>query len=144
MLVSHRHNFIYTKTSRTASTSVEVFFEPFCVPEGTWSFSYAREERVTEAGIVGYRGPSGDDATWRNHMAAAEIRDRLGADVWDSYFKFCVMRNPFDKSVSEFYFNRNRARNSDSVMRRTIEYARRQLRSRSARFLRQDFAWWLR
>ncbi len=34
MLVSHRHQFIYTKTHKTASTSVEAYFERFCFPPG--------------------------------------------------------------------------------------------------------------
>lgn len=104
MLVSHRKRFIYTKTAKTGGTSVEVYFEPYCMPEGVWEFSDSREVYVGPAGIIGYRGEGGQGALWRNHMSAVHIRRQLGEDVWQQYFKFCVVRNPFDKLVSAFHF----------------------------------------
>lgn len=104
MLVSHRKKFIYTKTFKTASTSVEVYFEPYCVPDGSWHFSHYRDEMVGEAGIVGYRGANPAGANWVNHMPAEKIRQQLGASYWAEYYKFCTIRNPFDKLVSAFHF----------------------------------------
>ena len=40
MLISHRKQFIYTKTAKTAGTSVESYFEKYCMPEGKWQFSH--------------------------------------------------------------------------------------------------------
>lgn len=105
MLVSHRKRFIYTKTMKTAGTSVEAYFERWCLPEGVWSPSHYRDESVTEAGIVGYRGPDPRGCRWFNHMPAAEIRRGVGEEVWAAYFKFCVVRNPFDRVVSAFHFH---------------------------------------
>ncbi len=109
MLVSHRREFIYTKTFKTASTSVEVYFEPFCLPAGELPQVGNRDEYVTETGIVGYRGknPQGTKK-WFNHMPAALIKEQIGEEIWDSYFKFCAIRNPFEKLVSGFAaFDRN-------------------------------------
>src|SRR4029453_8467383 len=106
MLVSHRHRFIYTKTMKTAGTSVEVYFEPYCMPAGTWQFSHHRSQQISDAGIIGFRGPRQHrpEVKWWNHMPAATIRERVGPEVWDGYFKFCVIRNPFDKAISVFHF----------------------------------------
>ena len=107
MLVSHRYRFIYTKTLKTGGTSVESYFERFCMPEAAWTESHFRDEQVSEAGIIGFRGlepPAG--CQWWNHMPAADIRQRLGEKLWQSYYKFCVIRNPFEKVVSAFYFFR--------------------------------------
>jgi len=104
MLVSHRKRFIYTKTAKTGGTSVEVYFEPYCFPEGQWEFSHSREAWVGPTGIVGYRGPNREGQTWYHHMAAKQIRQQVGEQVWNSYFKFCVIRDPFDKMVSAFHF----------------------------------------
>jgi hypothetical protein len=38
-----------------------------------------------------------------NHMAARTIRNRLPEKIWNSYFKFCVERNPWDKTLSQFH-----------------------------------------
>lgn len=103
MLISHRYRFIYTKTAKTASTSVESFFEQFCMPEGAWTQSHARSEYESPTGIIGYRGSDLPKGTkWWNHMSASEIKKIVGSDVWDSYFKFCVVRNPFEKCISAF------------------------------------------
>ncbi|KPA10844.1 hypothetical protein MHK_008953, partial [Candidatus Magnetomorum sp. HK-1] len=47
MLVSHRHKFIYTKTFKTAGTSVESYFEPFCMNDGEWSRSHPRDQYIS-------------------------------------------------------------------------------------------------
>jgi hypothetical protein len=113
VLVSHRFRFIYTKTIKTAGTSVESYFERFCMPEGEWTPAHYRPEYVSSAGIIGFRGegaPRRAGSTWWNHMPALAIKDLLGDDAWKAYFKFCVIRNPFEKAVSAFFFfNRGKA-----------------------------------
>ena len=105
MLISHRKNFIYTKTNKTGGTSVEAFFESYCMPEGQFTPSHGREETISEAGIIGFRGKGdGNSFEWRHHMPARQIREKIGSNIWNSYFKFCVVRNPFDRAVSSFYF----------------------------------------
>ena len=105
MLISHRKRFIYTKTLKTAGTSVESYFEPYCMPEGAWQFSHHREQYVSPAGIIGYRGKERGGSAWYNHMPAAEIKEKIGPEIWDAYYKFCVVRNPFDKLISSFHFS---------------------------------------
>ena len=102
MLVSHRKKFIYTKTVKTASTSVESFFEPLCVEEGKWSFSERRNMHISEHGIIGSRAAVLDNCKWFNHMSAHSIRRKINQEVWNDYFKFTVIRNPFDKMLSGY------------------------------------------
>ncbi len=104
MLVSHRKAFIYTKTAKTASTSVESYFEPWCLPDGAWEFEHGREETVCDEGIIGYRGDETAGKTWFNHMPCTDIRRLLGEDLWQRYFKFAVIRDPFDKLLSGYFF----------------------------------------
>lgn len=44
-----------------------------------------------------------------NHMPAFEVRRRVGEDMWHSYFKFCVERNPWDKVLSFYWMERFRS-----------------------------------
>lgn len=132
MLVSHRRRFIYLKTTKTASTSVEVLFERECLPEGEYAGpTHESFERVSEAGIVGARlsGAKTPGAQWLPHMAASQVREKLGPEIFDSYLKFCVVRNPYDKVVSQFWW---------------------QLKDRNATMAARDFAdirkafnWWV-
>jgi hypothetical protein len=107
MLISHRRRFIFTKTIKTAGTSIEAYFEPWCLPEGGVAAADETPQRVSDAGIVGARGSLPVwplRPRWYNHMPAARIRRLIGRDIWDGYFKFTIVRNPFDRLVSAFYF----------------------------------------
>jgi len=108
MLVSHRKKFIYTKTVKTAGTSVESYFERYCMAEGEWEFTHHREQHVSVDGIIGARGPEAGSNEWYNHMPAVDIRNKVGQKSWDNYFKFCVIRNPFDRLVSMFFFRKEK------------------------------------
>jgi hypothetical protein len=106
MLISHRKKFIFIKTVKTAGTSVEVYFEKWCMPEGEWSESHAREEYISPSGIIGHRGSDAQSRKWQNHMAAKTVKEYISPDIWESYFKFTIVRNPFEKVVSDFYFKK--------------------------------------
>jgi hypothetical protein len=111
MLISHRRQFIYTKTFKTAGTSVESYFEPWCMGDGEWTQLHERPQYESAHGVIGFRGIDPPPRLrWWNHMTAAEIRARAGDAVWNGYFKFCVIRNPYDRAVSAFYFDRSKGR----------------------------------
>lgn len=146
MLISYKKNFIYTKTFKTAGTSIEAFFEPFCMDEGNWSLKKDREEYVSDTGIIGHKkGPTSDfpsSITWWNHMPAKKIKEKVSSEVWNNSFKFCSVRNPFDKAVSAFYWSKNprngKAKNSAKLK------LKKGIRSISKSFLKWEFGRWLR
>ena len=123
MLVSHLHKFIYIKTSKAAGTSIESYFEKFCMPPGEWErMQYQdeyRDEYVSDTGMIWSRGKTlrfgfGDDRPinytgWNNwnRMPAVEVKKRLSTERWDEYFKFCAMRNPWDQVISKFYWEKH-------------------------------------
>jgi len=46
-------------------------------------------------------------AIFSQHMSAYEIREKIDEDTWNSYYKFCFERNPWDKTVSNYFWNKN-------------------------------------
>ena len=109
MLISHLKKFIYLKTMKTASTSIEGYFEPYCTDEDPWVLNHARQDYESPAGIVGHRGetPVGScTIKWYSHLSAKTIKLGIPNDTWSTYFKFCVIRNPYDRIVSMFYWER--------------------------------------
>ena len=129
MIVSHTHKFIFIKTRKTAGTSIEIALSQFCGPQDLISPISAEDESVRqELGFPGpqhYLKPRADfslsdwwsamrgDAPRRfyNHAPANEVKAIVGEEVWDSYFKFCFDRNPFDKSISKFFWSTKRKKN---------------------------------
>lgn len=149
MLISHRKRFIYTKTVKTAGTSVEAYFERYCLPEDfSGEIGHSTDAVESEAGIIGFRGRKRPaDCRWYNHMSARQIRDQLGAERWNDYLKFCVVRDPFDKAVSAFFHFRNAREKGkldgghESLKERFLSYVN---RPRAGESLASEFERWLK
>lgn len=127
MIISHKFKFIFIKTEKTAGTSIEVFLSQQCgdndVVTPIWPHvepHHARNYRgiwnpIPE--IVQYRG-RGIRRTvenliqmkrFYNHIPASAVEQRIPTELWNSYFKFCVERNPWDKTLSHYHMVKDRA-----------------------------------
>jgi hypothetical protein len=110
MLLSHPKKFIFLKTKKTAGTSTEVLFQRWCVPESISDKSaeelHYGDEQISDVGIVGARGSKTENYTFYNHMPAVRIIEHVGIDIWNEYFKFVNVRNPFSRAVSQFFWRR--------------------------------------
>lgn len=112
MLVSHTHKFIFLKCRKTAGTSVEAYFDQLCLPPDEETGLISRDGRVTKYGIVSSRShsrppiadPGFESVPVWNHMPAHELKDIVGNDTWNSYYKFCGIRNPYERMVSLFWY----------------------------------------
>lgn len=122
MIVSHKHRFIFIKTKKTAGTSIELALSQALGPKDIVTpVSPEDEIKRTRSGGVGpqnFACPIGQwDARdvgrllfrWKkpifyNHMPAERLKRKLGNEIWDSYFKFCFERNPWDKVVSYYFW----------------------------------------
>lgn len=115
VLVSHSHRFIFFKSRKTASTSVEAYFEPYCLPGDTAAVEQFRDEYIGETGIIGCRLGRTEraEATWEAHMRASKILRLLGPTRFFRYFRFTTVRNPFAKYLSAF---RYRMRNTPEIL----------------------------
>lgn len=128
MIVSHRHRFVFIKTTKTAGTSVELFLRQFCGPDDIVTTLRPDEER--EAMALGLPGPHNVGSRplapwevrradlrravgWRRwpdrrrfygHQPARLVRDALGAATWRDYRTFTVVRDPWEVAVSRFFW----------------------------------------
>jgi hypothetical protein len=124
MIISHKHRFIFIKTVKTAGTSVEVFLSQQCGPDDIVTPIYPHVEPHVARNFTGYFNPipeiyssrgqgfkgSVKDVIKRrrfyNHISALKVRSRIARTTWKNYFKFCIERNPWDKTVSHYYNER--------------------------------------
>lgn len=107
MIVSHRHRFIYLRTRKTASTSLEIALSRICGSDDVITTIAPRDELVRQehGGLPPQNLEPVDGIQPYNHMPAGEIRAYVGQEVWRSYLKFTVERDPLEKVVS-LYFHR--------------------------------------
>lgn len=106
MIVSHEYRFIYIRCRKTASTSIELALSRICGDNDILSADRrpAHEDLRRQLGGRGRQHDRNPDGTVRfyDHMPAAEVRLLVGEEVWGSYYKWCVERNPWDKVVSHY------------------------------------------
>lgn len=101
MIVSHCHRFIFIKTVKTAGTSIEVALSKLC----------GEQDVVTpiQPPEPSHRPRNYTACGFYNHMSASEIRRRVGETIWSEYLKVTVERNPWDKIVSWYYWQKHQS-----------------------------------
>ncbi len=123
MIISHKHKYIFLKTNKTAGTSIEIALSKSCGKDDIITH-ISPEDELTRSKL-GARGPQNFGAPYGeygfydwarllirrrsklryyNHMNATQVNGLIGDEIWNSYFKFCFERNPWDRVVSLYFF----------------------------------------
>ncbi|MCS1352665.1 sulfotransferase family protein [Mechercharimyces sp. CAU 1602] len=104
MILSHRHKFIFLKTRKTAGTSIEISLSRFCGPKDILTPISLADEKIRFSVGKQAQNYSLKGIELYNHIPASEVKVLVGNKVWNSYYKFCFDRNPWDKVVSSYYY----------------------------------------
>ncbi|MAP85613.1 MAG: hypothetical protein CL979_03445 [Euryarchaeota archaeon] len=107
MLLSHTHKFIFVKTRKTAGTSIEVDLSKFMSDEDIVTPIIPEEPGHIPRNFQWEDRKYSSKNKFYNHMPAIEIESKVGDRIYNSYFKFCVEREPIDKCVSHYSMKRN-------------------------------------
>ncbi len=137
MIISHRHKFIFIKTRKTAGTSVEIALSRYCGPRDVLTPTTPEDEQARRelgilprhyakwpasllfGGLVNLHRFSKQPIKWvgkagmrrfSQHSPADVIQRRVSKAVWNSYFKFTIERDPLERIVSRYYWDKSNGR----------------------------------
>ena len=101
MIISHKYKFITIDVPKTGTTSINHLLLPLLGIEDIFSYHQYRLQKIqTEA------KPTQDDM---RHSTYSEIISKF-LNV-KNYFKFCFVRNPWDRILSFYLFKKHNAVN---------------------------------
>ncbi|MEE4359287.1 MAG: sulfotransferase family 2 domain-containing protein [Desulfococcaceae bacterium] len=99
MLISYTHKFIFFHVAKAAGLSIREALRPYVQePE---RFKIRRPPKMTDG------KPNPIYEMWENtllHAKAGDVRKELEKDIYDSFYKFAFVRNPWDWQVSMYHF----------------------------------------
>lgn len=169
MIISHKHKFIFFCNGRTGSKSIEYALKKyddnakhpflwkavqlirgkFPLPNGMLPSSkdgfraiLARIGRLPYEGKI--RFPRTDEYILE-HIFPSIARDTLGEDLWNQYFKFVFVRNPWSWVLSCYTWNNRRESrgrmkfDKDSFLRHWEQMKRYKVASQSESYFQYDW-----
>ena len=107
MIISHKYKFIFIKTKKTASSIIEIYLSQLCDEDDIVT---PLLENVTYKQNPRNWYYNKYNKFFYNHIPARIIRYYIGEKDWNNYYKFCVERNPFDKTISHYYYRNSKRR----------------------------------
>ncbi len=133
MIISHKYKFIFIKTRKTAGSSIQQYLSQYC---GTNDIITPMDMPESDYHPRNYRGFFNPlpalfvrgknihkikELLWRlitlkkytSHIPAMELMKIIPKKTWGEYYKFCVERNPWDKVLSHYHFERQRYKKYD-------------------------------
>jgi hypothetical protein len=131
MIISHLNKFIWVHTGKAAGTSVNILLSSICgdkdITLGVGSDEKAKEiaeklniklERNNYKKLYNsnpkqilkiLKGEKVLDPKYKFHQGIGEIKSFLPKEEFENYFKFAILRNPYETLVSHYFWTRRGA-----------------------------------
>lgn len=99
MIISHKYKFIFIKPKKVAGTSIEVALGKYC---GEKDILTPVSDFTSDNDDTFYAHRARNFGTFYNHITPDLIKNKVDPEIWNSYYKFTVVRNPWDYLVSYY------------------------------------------
>ena len=91
MIVSHRHRFIFFAVPRTGTHAIRTALGPVLGDDDWQQQSLTAQVRLPVPALARFN---------HGHLSLRQVQANLSPTVWQDYFKFAFVRNPYDRFVS--------------------------------------------
>jgi hypothetical protein len=117
MIISHQHRFIFFAVPKTATHSIREALRLNIGPED-WEQQMLTGKQTLPIEALARLG--------HGHISVQQLMPHLSAEVFESYYKFGIVRNPYDRFVSAcFFLNRENPSFSARALENMKELIRR-------------------
>lgn len=120
MIISHQHKFIFFAIPKTGTHSIRFALRPH--------LGINDEEHVNLFYQSKLNLTSFNERT-DGHISVSEIKPHINAEIWNSYFKFCFVRNPWDRFVSAVFFKNQTVQRQPKLAAPLMAYTLAKLKS---------------
>jgi len=120
MIISHKYKYIFLKPGKVAGTSVEIALSKFC-GESDIITPQTEYTSVNDSNEYFDLSRNYKSKGFTSHIKPKEIKKKISKDIWNNYFKFTIIRNPWDRAVSSFFWQNSLSNNiKDKINLRKI------------------------
>ncbi len=97
VFISHKYKFIFIKPRKVAGSSIRTFLNLYM-------------KNIDDNCIIS----SDEPGKLYSHTAPDEIKKMIGKEKYDKYFKFTIIRNPYDMVISWFWWDKRNKKICDN------------------------------
>ena len=91
MVVSHRHRFVFFAVPRTGTHAIRAALQPLLGKEDWQQVALGDAARLPAPALA---------RLGHGHISLRQLQTNVAESIWRSYFKFAIVRNPYDRFVS--------------------------------------------
>ena len=108
MIISHKLKVIHIKLKKVAGSSFETALSKYCGPDDILSEILGPGGKLRET--LGFPCAQNYEPFMIrkriDHLSADDIRGLIAADIFDNYLKIAIIRNPYQKAISWYFWKK--------------------------------------
>ena len=102
MIISHQYKFIYIHIPKTAGSCI---YKSLCSTLNFTDQSFKPIVDQSQALLCKNNLNLANNTTFKQHTKIKDLRLSLDKNIFEDYYKFAFVRNPWDRAVSHYFYN---------------------------------------
>jgi len=108
MSICYKHKFIFIHLQKTGGSSIHTVLGQLKLVQNSEKYLTGRISSDVSAQKFPY-------THYWHHLKASDVRKIVSEEIWNTFFKFTFVRNPWDRTVSMFFYAKKSTSNPSSV-----------------------------